>query len=286
MAHKIFVIFLVLVGLSAAIAVGVHGLSYYLSPISERAFRADHPLLRPSGYFSHGLGIAGATMITIGVITYSTRKRLRALWNLGRLSMWLEFHIFLCLLGPVLVVYHTTFKAGGIAAISLWCMLSVAASGIIGRFLYVLIPRNIKGSELDSQAINVEFDKIGAALKESDIGARLVKIVDTEFSSIERPSNFGQTVSTLVHLVRVKSRVRHSTKQLLARSHLPHDTARKLSGAVSMRASLIQKSIVLLQVEKLFYYWHAIHVPFTAMMFITLAVHVGVSLWLGYRWIF
>jgi hypothetical protein len=286
MAHKIFVIFLVFMGLTAAVAVGLHGYAYYLTPMSERAFRPDYKELKPSSGFSHGLGVAGATMITIGVITYSSRKRFRALWNLGKLSMWLEFHIFLCLLGPVLVVYHTTFKAGGIAAISLWSMLSVAASGIIGRFLYVLIPRNMKGSELDSHQINEEFDRIGKSLRESEIGLSLIKMVDTQFSAIKRPSNLGETISTLLHLVQVKRRVKQSTRQLLAQSHIPNDTARKLFKAVSTRASLIQRSIVLLQVEKLFYYWHAIHLPFTAMMFITLVVHVGVSLWLGYRWIF
>jgi hypothetical protein len=44
--------------------------------------------------------------------------------------------------------------------------------------------------------------------------------------------------------------------------------------------------MLLLQIEKLFYYWHAIHLPFTAIMFVTLALHVGVAIWLGYTWIF
>jgi len=159
MAHRFFVIFLVAIGVLAFIAAGIHGFDYYTTPQSERAFRSDYDEMKPSGYFSHGLGNIGATMITVGVAHYSSRKRIRAFWNLGRLSSWLEFHIFLCLVGPVLVIYHTTFKAGGIAAISLWTMLSVAASGIVGRFLYVLIPRNIKEGQLSSQQINEEFDR-------------------------------------------------------------------------------------------------------------------------------
>jgi hypothetical protein len=286
MAHRVFVVFLVIVGLSATLAVGLNGYVYYLAPLNERAFLPEHRDLKPSSPYSHGLGVLGATMIIIGVVTYSSRKRLRALWSLGKLSLWLEFHIFLCLLGPVLVAYHTTFKAGGIAAISLWTMLSVAASGVIGRFLYVLIPRNVKGSELDSHQINEEFDRIEKSLKESEIGTNLLRTVDGQLGAIKRPSNLRETFATFAHLLRVKRRIKQNTRQLLAASHLPRDVARNLFKAVSMRASLIQRSIVLLQVEKLFFYWHAIHVPFTAMMFITLAVHVGVSLWLGYRWIF
>lgn len=286
MAHKVFVAFLLMVGLTALVGASLHGLDFYLTSISDRAFRADYGEMKPSGIYSHGLGIIGACMISVGVATYSSRKRIRGLWNLGKLSSWLEFHIFLCLVGPFLVVYHTTFKAGGIAAICLWSMLSVAASGIVGRFLYVLIPRNMKGSELTATQINQEFDRLGAALRESEVGTNLVKVVDGSFAAIHRPSTFFDTVTTFFQLVRMKRRVKHTTKRLLAESHLPHGSARKLYKAASTRASLIQRSVILLQVEKLFYYWHAIHLPFTIMMFVTLAAHVGVALWLGYRWIF
>jgi hypothetical protein len=286
MAHKVFIIFLLMIGLTALVGVGLRGVEYYLTPLHERAFRSDYSQMKPSGIYSHGFGIIGASMITIGVVTYSSRKRIRRLWNAGKLSSWLEFHIFLCLVGPVLIVYHTTFKAGGIAAICLWSMLSVAASGIVGRFLYVLIPRNIKGSELSATQINQEFDRLSAALRESEIGQQLIRVVDTSFAAVRRPSTFGATISTFFQLMQIKRRVKRAARHLIAGSHLPHTVARRLQKAASSRASLIQRSVILLQVEKLFYYWHAIHLPFTIMMFVTLAVHVGVAIWLGYRWIF
>ena len=286
MAHRVFIVFLVTIGIFAAISVGIHGFDYYITPRADRAFRPDYQEMKPSGYFSHGLGIIGATMITVGVAIYSSRKRIRALWKLGRLSSWLEFHIFLCLLGPVLVLYHTTFKAGGIAAISLWTMLSVAGSGIVGRFLYVLIPRNIKGGELTAQQINEEFDRLGAVLRESELGTKLLRGVDKHFASIRRPETIRETIVTYFSLMKSKRQVRKALRQLLSKSDLTPATARNLYKAASARASLIQRSIVLLQAEKLFFYWHAIHLPFSIMMFITLAVHISVAVWLGYHWIF
>lgn len=141
MAHRFFGLFLLLLALTAAVVLTLNGWDYYFASAEDRVFMPEHRAMRPSGDLSHGLGIIGATMITVGVVMYSTRKRVNALWNLGKLSVWLEIHITLCLLGPILVLYHSTFKSGGIAAISLWAMLSVAGSGIIGRFLYVWIPR-------------------------------------------------------------------------------------------------------------------------------------------------
>ena len=286
MAHRVFIFFLILTGLTAFVAVGINGIDYYTTPVSERPFLDEYSSMKPSGLYSHTLGILGGGMITIGVLMYSSRKRIRAMWQLGKLSAWLEVHIFLCLLGPVLVVYHTTFKAGGIAAICLWSMLSVAASGIVGRFLYVLIPRNLKGSELSAQQINEEFDRISAALRGSEVGMQLLKIVDQRFASIGRPSTFLETARLYLRLVSIKHEVKRTAKRLLAGSGTSRQAGRTLYKAAAARASLIQRSVILLQVEKLFYYWHAIHLPFTIMMFLTLAVHIGVALWLGYSWIF
>ncbi|MBM2844859.1 MAG: hypothetical protein HW407_171 [Bacteroidetes bacterium] len=98
MAHRIFIAFLFFITIAAVVAVGLKGFGYYFTPVHERPFRSDYEMMKTSGNYSLGLGIIGATMIIVGVSTYSTRKRVRALWDLGKLSRWLEFHIFLCLL--------------------------------------------------------------------------------------------------------------------------------------------------------------------------------------------
>lgn len=242
--------------------------------------------MKPSGNYSHGLGIIGATMIVIGVSTYSSRKRLRVLRSLGSLSWWLEFHIFLCLLGPILVVFHSTFKAGGIAAVSLWCMLSVWASGMIGRFLYVQIPRNLKGTELSEQEVLKELDSMSSALGSSPLGIQLMRKIDEGFASIPKPKRFLQTIALLFRLQMIRRSAKHTVHEMIRKSHLAHKQAETLFALASARTVLLQKTILLTQVERLFYYWHVIHLPFTVIMFITLAAHVGVSVYLGYHWIF
>ncbi len=265
---------------------GANGFNYYLTPVPQRPFRHEYISMKPSGTYSHGLGIVGASMIIIGVSTYSTRKRVRRLWNIGKLSHWLEFHIFLCLLGPTLVVYHTTFKAGGIAAISLWCMLSVAASGVIGRFLYIQIPRNLKGSELTEQEINGELDSLNKQLSSSPLGMQVVKSIDESFASVPKSDELLKTFGLLFQLQSIKRHVRHSVREMIKRSHMDPGQGQVLFKLASARTVLMQKTVVLTQVGKLFFYWHAIHLPFTIIMFVALAAHVAVTLLLGYRWIF
>jgi hypothetical protein len=286
MAHRVFILFLVFTSAMAVLAVALHGFGYYLTPTHERHFREDYEKMKPSGNYSHGLGILGASMIIIGVSTYSTRKRMQALWNLGKLSRWLEFHIFLCLLGPILVTFHTTFKAGGVAAISLWTMLSVASSGIIGRFLYAQIPKNLQGNELTAGQITSELDRLSVKLSSSPIGDQLTKTIHRSFETLPKPKSIWEAITTFVKLASVRIDIRRQARAMITAKVHSHQAAHELQATARAFASLIQKSLVLNQAGKLFYYWHAIHLPFTVIMFITLAAHILVTVLLGYRWIF
>jgi hypothetical protein len=286
MAHRFFGLFLLFLATTAALVLSLNGWDYYSASAGDRVFMTEHRALRPSGSYSHGLGVIGATMISVGVALYSTRKRVRALWNLGKLSVWLEIHITLCLLGPILVLYHTTFKSGGIAAISLWTMLSVARSGIVGRFLYVLIPRTPGGGQLSRIQINEEFDRLSSELMTSEVGKAILVELDRRFSLIERPRNIMQTFQRFLQIQRLKSDTKHWVAGALKSTPMTTSISRQLREAAHARARLLQRTVLLIQIEKLFYYWHAIHLPFTVIMFITLAAHVGVAPWLGYTWIF
>jgi hypothetical protein len=277
---------MVFTSMMALLAVTLHGFSYYLTPVHIRHFRGDYEQMKPSGNYSHGLGILGASMIILGVSTYSTRKRTRTLWNLGKLSRWLEFHIFLCSLGPLLVLFHTTFKAGGVAAISLWTMLSVASSGIVGRFLYALIPKNLQGNELTAGQITGELDRLSAKLSSNPIGERLTKTIYQSFESLPKPQNLLEAIRTFVKLASIRRSIRRYVHGLVAANVHSGATAKELQSTATAFAALIQKSVLLNQAGKLFYYWHAIHIPFTVIMFITLAAHIIVTVVLGYRWIF
>jgi hypothetical protein len=186
----------------------------------------------------------------------------------------------------VLVVYHTTFKAGGIAAISLWSMLSVAGSGIVGRYLYSLMPRNIKGTELTAQQMQDELDRLGEVLGANKHGAQLMAAMDGFYNSIAPPESITQTVSVLVRLQQSKGQIRRAIRRIVGTQGLNHTQSMQLRDAARSRSSLLQKMTVFKQVERMFHYWHVIHLPFTVIMFLTLAAHVVVTILLGYRWIF
>jgi len=137
---------------AAVLLSGIGGWRYYSAAQDVRAYTDLHKMLRPSGYVGHLLGISGVALMTL-MHLYSLRKRARRLSWMGGVTSWLEIHIFCGVLGPVLITFHTAFRFNGVVSVAFWSMVVVMLSGVVGRYLYVRIPRSIRGQELDQQEL-------------------------------------------------------------------------------------------------------------------------------------
>lgn len=287
--HKVYVFFLIAAGLLSTIVLGIHGAGYYATPLGDRPFHPQYTSLKPTGLLGQGYGIVGSLMITVGVILYSSRKRWRAMANIGRIKNWLEFHIFLCLLGPILVVYHTTFKVGGLVAVSFWSMAAVVLSGVIGRYFYVQIPKGIHGNELSSQDLVAENEKIAETLrKQFGFDANLLKRIDSAALPSKPVAEMGlmEVISFfIINDLTRRSRL-HSLFEELERRGLQHQMLSRIRVMASRRIMLTRRIAFLQQFKKIFHYWHVVHLPFSIVMFVILSVHVGVAIAFGYTWIF
>ena len=99
--------------------------------------------------FGLSLGVVGFVMMLMTEILYSLRKRSRlARW--GRMSDWLRFHIVTGLVGPYMVLLHTSWKFNGLAGVITLFTIVIVVSGFIGRYIYTRIPRTADGLEIDS----------------------------------------------------------------------------------------------------------------------------------------
>ena len=103
----------------------------------------------PAGQlFGHSLGIVGFIFMLMTETLYSLRKRSRSVrW--GRMSSWLQFHIFTGLVGPYMVLLHTSWKFNGIAGVTTLFTVIIVISGFIGRYIFTRIPRTLDGLEIE-----------------------------------------------------------------------------------------------------------------------------------------
>jgi len=263
-----------------------NGISYYSTGLEERAFHPDHKLLKPSGPLGHGLGIFGSFFMITGVALYMARKRFRIMSRAGVLKHWLEFHIFLCTLGPFLVLFHTALKFGGLVAISFWSMVAVFLSGIVGRFIYLQIPRSIEGRELSLNEIRDMKTDIASMLRDTqDIDSESFDVI---MDSVKRKTGiyYNNIFVRLYNGFRNDLATRRRVRNVLRKISIPSEKSRQIMRMVKNDIRLNRRIEQLETMQNMFKYWHVIHQPFALVMIIIMIIHVAVTVAFGYRWIF
>jgi hypothetical protein len=263
------------------------GLDYYLLPLEERAFSPLAPIFSPTGLVGQGLGIVGTAMILVGVVGYAVRKRVPRLESLGALKHWLQVHIFLCTLGPWLVLLHTTFKFGGIVSIAFWSMAIVVLSGVFGRYLYVRIPKTLNGRFIGLEALRERARELRQKL-ETQAGIPLLEIDSVLALPEPRRGTPGLAASLALALsedLRGRLQQRRVRRLLRARG-VPRSIHRDVLRMSREQARLRQQILLLKPFQRLFHLWHVFHLPLAVVMALVLALHVGVAIAFGYTWIF
>ena len=256
--HRLYLSIYVFLILAAFFGLGYIGFSFYTLPIEDRFFHPDYGLLKPSGFLGHGLGIIGSLLILIGVFSYMGRKRIKFFSRVGLLKYWLEFHIFLCALGPIFILYHTSFKFGGIVSVSFWSLVAVVVSGIAGRFIYLQIPHSMEGRELSLHELQELKDEYVIAFKEkydidiSELNSGIPTKIDSEFKA----------------------------------KNLSREEYKQVKQLIKNQKKLVKQIDRLDFMQNIFKYWHVAHLPFALIMLIVMVIHIVVVLTLGYKWIF
>lgn len=135
--------------------------------------------------FGHSLGIIGFIFMLLTETLYSLRKRTRnASW--GRMSSWLQFHIFMGLVGPYMVLLHTSWKFNGLAGAATLLTIIIVISGIIGRYIFTRIPRTLDGLE------------IGGSVSEAAL--RQARQLMALWHTIHIPIGMALFVSAFIHI--------------------------------------------------------------------------------------
>ena len=257
--HKVSIVLYFVIIIVTFFTLLYFGISYYKLPV-EGTLRLEHPLynlLKPTGFIGHGLGIIGTLFIVFGLFGYMARKRMKIFARVGLLKHWLEWHIFICTLGFIMVLFHTTFKFGGLISIGLWSLVIVFLSGVVGRFIYIQIPRSIEGQELSVREIQDLLSELDDELFEK-YGIRFSEIKTSRFSAIRKKLISGK---------------------------IPHNEFRKVRFLIRKELKLEKRIERLDLMKKLFNQWHVLHLPFAAIMLIIMVIHVALALYLGYSWI-
>ncbi len=262
----------------------VVGADYYKLSHTARLSHAAHKFLRPAGPWGHGVGIV-ATLVMMSNFFYAVRKRWGRMKGVSTIRTWLTFHQFVGFLSPLVIVFHAAFQSKNhLATLTAAALSVVVLTGVVGRFLYGLVPSGEgKAGELHElakrwQRLSERLGQAAASLTSPD------KLADLVASAVT-PAQQASLGRYLVHLPRQRlsdvGELSRARKLFQSPAH-----AREFADSFQ-RLRILQAQVSFFRSLKLMMTaWRVFHVVLAVLLVILIAAHIGVSLFLGYRWIF
>jgi len=292
--HRILL--LIGIALSAVLVtlILVQGLSYYLLDATQRPLSPAHLRLKPSGTVGLRLGMLGFALFVL-VYIYPLRKHWPWLARVGKTKHWLDYHVAMGLIAPILITFHSSLKFQGFAGMAYWTMAALVLSGLVGRYLYAQIPKSLEAAEISLKELEELRSQLARqleaqkALPVSDLDRvfRLPEIEKVQRMSILR----ALAVMALLDLTRPFTIWKVRRRQTGTRTRImtvggvlhTHDVElEKAMGILRKQAMLSKKILFLSKAQRVFHLWHVVHKPFSYSFAILVAVHVTVVVLLGY----
>jgi hypothetical protein len=273
----------VIVGLTTVLAWRGHG--FYQKGLADRVMHPEFRTLRPSGLIGHGYGIVGTAMILTNLL-YLVRRRLAKripAW-MGSVKAWLNAHVFTGLVGSVLILFHSAFQLRTpIATVTSASLAIVVCTGLVGLYLYALVPKE------GLKPLNDRLAEIEPLLPGLAEQVRAF-VRETPLTAVPADASFVRTVLTVPRWAYQAGKRRRGIRNAARRDKmvrvLEHND-RKLARAFYVELGELAASEVDAHAgAALMRTWRSLHRFLAILMIVSVSVHIGVAWFYGFRWIF
>lgn len=223
-------------------------------------------------FFGHSLGVLGFTLMLMTETLYSLRKRSRtAKW--GRLANWLQFHIFTGLVGPFLVLLHTSWKFNGLAGVVMLLTLIIVVSGVIGRYIYTAVPRTADGAEIQARHLSNMISEIEREMEEFAAANPAIQKQQQRLAAIQQARSSGATAVLGRVFTEWSERLQGWQEQRQAQAAL-RPQIKTMEKLARERRALYRQIDSLAAARRMLSIWHTIHIPIGMALFAAALVHI------------
>jgi thioredoxin reductase/Pyruvate/2-oxoacid:ferredoxin oxidoreductase delta subunit len=257
------------------------GWDYYLLSRAARLASPLHENLRSAGRWGHGVGIV-ATAFMLSNFLYPVRKRSRLLSGKGSIRGWLDFHMFVGFMSPLVIAFHAAFQSNNMLATgTAGALLIVVLTGIIGRFIYGMVPSD-GGKALELTEVTRRWERLRNRLQPIIDGSDNPALLHRMFDAAARPVRGRSLLLLFLSLPFMKLRMR--LRLLRARWHFDRAAYREF------RSGTLQLSKLRVQIgfykglKNLLRGWRLFHASLAGFLVVAIAAHIAVSVYLGYVW--
>jgi hypothetical protein len=275
-------IFYFLTGTLILAWLAIKGWSYYPLSHADRLASPLHDTLRPAGRWGHGVGIIATAFMMLNFL-YPVRKRSRLLSGKGSIRGWLDFHMFVGFMSPLVIAFHAAFQSNNqLATATAAALLVVVLTGIIGRFIYGLVP-SARGKAMEISEVQGRWERLRARLRPMLEDSRNPRLLHWLFDAGAEPMQGG---SFLWMFLSWPVRAAWTRLSLFIAGFWFEDREERRE----FREGFLQLGRLRLQVT--FYQslksvlrgWRIFHASLAGFLVVAIAAHIAVSVYLGYVW--
>jgi hypothetical protein len=242
----------------------------------------------PNRGLGYALGIIGGTLMLV-LLAYSLRKRWTRLEFLGSTPSWFKFHMVLGVAGPLCILYHSNFTTGATNSnVALFSMLTVAGSGVIGRYIYAhihngLYGRRVELGELQTGAetlrsISGRIAFVPELITRLESAEQRLLIAGPRLAVLGFMKPFVVAVATMRARRRLHGYVRRSLHAKASHSAVVHAEEQRMCqralAYVDRRLTATRRVAEFEGYERLSSLWHSLHIPLIFVMVIAAIIHV------------
>jgi hypothetical protein len=236
-------------------------------------------------------------MVTL--LIYPLRKRVKMFEKLGSLPVWFKWHMVFGILGPLTVIFHSTYHVyipfihpmgSPNAAVAMLCMLLVSGSGTFGRFFYTKIHHGLYGRQTTVNELRAELEQTGDVKSIFSFAPTVEKALEDfrgRADKYAKQSGLGYvnflTVGFQTALLR-RSLSKELHRVMLEQAEQSNFNAAQMAGMETMFKEYQEKIASYLQAvrdaaqfhtyERMFSWWHIFHIPLVYMMVFSAVYHV------------
>ena len=277
-----------LIGLGAFVAVLAEVVLRRYAPtlsVSYRLLRADG--LEPEIAAMNVSYLAGSKLaLTCGYVgtalmvlsmAYVLQRRTGWFHRTASNQFWLDVHLMTGIVGPLFIVLHSALRLTTWVSVPFWSMTAVVLSGVLGRYLYTLVPSLTASHDL---AILEQRRLVSDVAADHPAAAATAQLeLEREASHAERSWQVG--LALLLGWVLLDDLRRYWARRRLRRAlrgDAPRAVIRRLVRAVDRVVFYERRKVLAPRSKALLKAWKRVHIPFSMVLLVTMLVHIGIAL--------
>jgi hypothetical protein len=210
-------------------------------------------------------------------MAYLLQRRFGWFYRTATNQFWLDIHLMTGIVGPLFIALHSALRLSTWVSIPFWSMVAVVISGVLGRYLYTLVPSLTSKHDLAILGHRRAITELAA--DHPAAADHAYRVMDRESRRSESAWEIGLVPLLLWVLADDLRRIwtRGRDRRALARL-APRKIARQIARRIDRVVVFERRKELAPRGKALLRAWKRVHVPFSIVLLVTMLAHIAIAL--------